>query len=65
MKLKPTTKLEMRKKATSKIFKNDVMLANYDVIVIFSIYGPFRAIRKPDSVKLTFSLTVTFLSCKS
>ena len=30
------------------------MLANCDVIVIFPIYGQFRAIRKPDSEHIVF-----------
>ena len=37
MKLGPITKLDKRKTTTSK--KIDVMLVNYDVIVIFPIYG--------------------------
>ena len=40
------------------------MLAIYDVVVIFSIYGQFEEIPKPDSgriaLKNIFSLTVTF-----
>ena len=40
------------------------MLAIYDVVVIFSIYGRFEEIPKPDSgriaLKNIFSLTVTF-----
>ena len=40
MKLAPVTKLEnMRNTATSKSFDDDVILANYDVSVIFPIYG--------------------------
>ena len=49
MKLAPVTKLDKRNKTTFKEFDDDTMLANCDVIVIFSIYGQFRAIRKPDS----------------
>ena len=33
----------------SKNFNDDVMLENCDIIVIFSIYGQFGAIQKPDS----------------
>ena len=38
------------------------MSKNYEVIVIFPIYGQFGAIRIPNaqSVKLAFSLIVTF-----
>ena len=39
-----TTKLNNRNKTTSKIFGDDVMLANCNVIVIFLIYGEFGAI---------------------
>ena len=49
MKLGPVTKLDNRKKTTSKIFDDDVMAANRDVIVIFSIYSQFGTIRRPDS----------------
>ena len=49
MKVRPVTKLYKKNKATSKKFDDDVMLANCNVIVIFPIYGQFRAIRKPDS----------------
>ena len=49
MKLGPVTKLHERNKITSKKFDGDVMSENYDVIVIFSIYSKFGAIRKPDS----------------
>ena len=44
MKLGPVTKLDKRKKTTSKKFDDDVMLENCDVIVIFPIYGQFGAI---------------------
>ena len=49
MKLGPVTKLYKRNKTTSKNFDDDVMSENCDVIVIFSIYGQFGAIRKQDS----------------
>ena len=48
MKLGPATKLDKRNKTTSKKSDNSVMLANCVAIVIFSIYGQFGAIRKPD-----------------
>ena len=62
MKLGPVTKLDKRKKTTSKKLDDDVMTLNCDAIVIFPIFGQFGAIRKPDalSVKLTYSLKVTF-----
>ena len=36
----------------SKKFDDDVMLANCDVIVIFSIYGQFGTIQKLDSGRI-------------
>ena len=47
MKLGPVTKINKRNK--SKIFDNDVMSKNSDVIVISLIYSQLGAIRKPDS----------------
>ena len=53
-------------KASSKKFEDDVMLRNCDVIVIFLIYIQYGAFRKPKpSVKLTFSLKVTFYLTKT
>ena len=49
MNLGPVIKLDKRNKGTSKKCDNDVTSANCDVIVIFSIYGQFGAIQKPDS----------------
>ena len=46
MKLGPVTKLDKRNKTTSKKFDDDVISANWDLIVIFPIYGQFGAIRK-------------------
>ena len=45
MKLGAVTKLDTKNKTTSKKIDDDVILANCDVIVIFPIYGQFRAIR--------------------
>ena len=50
MKLGPVTKLDKRDKTLKKKKKDDdVMSETCDVIVIFQMYGQFRAIRKPDS----------------
>ena len=49
MKLGPVTKIYKKNKTTSKNLDDVVMSKNCDVIVIFSIYGQFRAMRKPDS----------------
>ena len=39
MKLGPVTKFDKRNKAKPKNFDDDVMPANFDLIVIFPIYG--------------------------
>ena len=69
MKLGPVTKLDKKNKTTSKEFYNDVISRNCDVIAIFPMYGQFGAIQKPDSgritVKLMFSLTITFYLTKT
>ena len=44
--------LARKKKPASKIFNDDFMSANYDVIVIFPIYGKFGAIQKPNSGRI-------------
>ena len=49
MKLGPVTKLDKKNKTTSKKFDHDVMSADFDVIVMFTIYGQFRAMRKQGS----------------
>ena len=41
MKLAAVTKIDKTNKTTSKKFVDDVMSRNFDVIVIFSIYGQF------------------------
>ena len=43
------TRLDKRNKTTSKKFDDDIMSENFDVIVIFRIFGQFRAVRRPDS----------------
>ena len=52
MKYEPVTKHYMRNKITSNKIDEDVMPANFDFIVIFLIFGQFRAIRKPDSGRI-------------
>ena len=45
-----TSNYTSKKKQNSvKTFDGDVMLVNYNVIIIFVIYSQFGAIRKPDS----------------
>ena len=54
MKHEPVTKVDKRNKKRQKIFGNDLMSANCDVIVIFPIYGQFGAIRKLDSGRMVY-----------
>ena len=49
MKLGSVTKRDKRNKKTSKIFGDDVMSSNCDVIDILPIYGQFGATLKLDS----------------
>ena len=69
MKLGPVTKRDKGNMSMSKKIDDDVMSVNCDVIAIFRIYGQSGAIRRriPDawSVKLTFSLRVTFYLTKA
>ena len=52
MKLGPLTNLDYRNTATSEKLDGDVMSDNFDVIVIFPIYGQFGAIRESDSGRM-------------
>ena len=52
MKFGPVTKLDKRSKTISKKVVDDIMSTSYDIIVIFPIYGQFRAIAKPDSGRI-------------
>ena len=54
MKLGPVTKLDKINKKLSKKFGNDVISENYDVIAIFSFYGKFGAIRKPNFRRVVY-----------
>ena len=49
MKLGTVTKLDKKNKTMSKKIEDDIMSENYDVILIFLIFGQFGAIRKLDS----------------
>ena len=68
IKLRPVTKLSKKNAATSKIFEEDIMSINCDVIVIFLIYGQFGAIHKPDfrcvACKTYISININLLSHK-
>ena len=48
-KIGQVTKIDKRNKTASKKYDGDVMLVNFDVIAIFSIYDQFGEIQKPDS----------------
>ena len=52
MKLVPVAKLDKRNKTASKKIDDDVILRNFDVFVIFPIYGQLGAIWKPDSERI-------------
>ena len=68
MKLGPVTKPDKRNKAMSKKFDVEVMSENYDVILIFRIFGQFGAVCRPnsgtESAKVMFSVIVTFCLTK-
>ena len=69
MKLRPVTKLDKRNTEMSKKVDNDIMLTNCDVIIFIPINVQFPSIRSPIpdawSIKLPFSLTITFYFKKS
>ena len=69
IKLGPVTKLRKKNATTSKIFEEDIMSINCDVIVIFLIYGQFGGIHKPDfrrvACKTYISININLLSHKS
>ena len=54
MKLGTVTKLGKRNTTTLKKSDNDVMLANCDVVVFFTIYDQFAAIWRPDSGRMVY-----------
>ena len=49
MKTGPLSKLERRNGMTLKKIDDNIMLENYDALVIFLIYDQFGANQKPDS----------------
>ena len=52
MKLGPVTKVDKRNKTTTKKIDDGVISENCDVIAIFTIYGQFGAIWKPNSRRI-------------
>ena len=70
MKLGPVTKLnkkkkKKKKKKTAKKIDDDVLPGNFDVIVIFPIYGLFGGIWKLDSGCIVCKIYIFFLSYKN
>ena len=69
MKLRPVTKIDKGNKTLSKNINDDVISENYDVIVIFPIYGQFGAMQKPDFGRIVYKIYIfinsNLLSCKN
>ena len=69
MKLGLVTKPDKKYTTTSKRFDNDATSKNYDVIVIFLIYGQFGATRKPNTghmiCKTFIFININLLSYKN
>ena len=49
MKRRSVTNIAKKNTTTSRKIDDGIMSGNYDVIIIFSIYGQFEAIQKSDS----------------
>ena len=58
MKIEAITKFDKRKKKQYQKIRRHVMSVNYDVIVIFLIYGQFGAIRKQDSGRIVCKIYI-------
>ena len=62
MKFGSVTKLDKENTTASKKKKkkigNDILLINYDAIVIFAIYASFRAIRNLDSGRMVYDFYI-------
>ena len=52
--IKPVAKRDQRNKTTTTKFHNEVRSAYCDVIVVFSIYGRFGVIQKPDFERIVW-----------
>ena len=69
MKLGPVTKLDKSNKEVLKNLDDDVMSADCEVIVFFSIYCQFAAIPKPISGHIIYKTSIfnngNFLSYKN
>ena len=62
IKLGPVTKLAKRNKIMSDKFDDNVLSRNYDVIVIFLIYGLFGAIRNPDAAGMVYDFYIFLIT---
>ena len=62
MKLGPATKLDNKNKITPSKIDDDVISTNYDAIVIFSIYGQFGGIQRPDFGRLVCKTYIFIIS---
>ena len=60
MKLVSVIKLDKR---NVKKIEDDIMSANGEILVIFAIYGQFRAIRKSNSRRMVYN-SYNFISIK-
>ena len=59
MKLGPVSKLDKKNKTMSKDVGDDVIPKNFDVIVIFLLYGQSGAIQKPDSGRIVYKTYIS------
>ena len=59
MKLGPVSKLDKKNKTMSKDVGDDVISKDFDVIVIFLLYGQSGAIQKPDSGRIVYKTYIS------
>ena len=59
MKLGPVSKRDKKSNTMSKDVGDDVILKNYDVTVIFLLYGQSGAIQKPDSERIVYKTYIS------
>ena len=59
MKLGPVSKRDKKSNTMSKDVGDDVISKNYDVTVIFLLYGQSGAIQKPDSERIVYKTYIS------
>ena len=59
MKLGPVRKRDKKSNTMSKDVGDDVISKNYDVTVIFLLYGQSGAIQKPDSERIVYKTYIS------